>query len=110
MGIWLTIMGIVNADALFAHFRIYKVFVILRRTLLKDCLAAMSVLLACLIVHGFKPEARAPGVAVHIAALASWALNGVQTSPLVSCALWIGGRNLMTKNQLLLRILAQVAG
>eukprot|EP00913_Durusdinium_trenchii_P002727 g2523.t1 len=35
---------------------------------------------------------------------------GVQTNPLLSAGLWAGGRNQMTKVQLFLRILAQVAG
>mmetsp|Transcript_7263 Transcript_7263/g.22740 ORF Transcript_7263/g.22740 Transcript_7263/m.22740 type:complete len:217 (+) Transcript_7263:91-741(+) len=108
--ILLTIMVICNADSLFANFRWYKIYFVLRRSLMKDCASAGSLALACLAVHGVWPDARAPGVALHLASLAAWVTCGLQTSPVVSCGLFVGGRNQMTKIQLMLRILAQVTG
>mmetsp|Transcript_10630 Transcript_10630/g.31211 ORF Transcript_10630/g.31211 Transcript_10630/m.31211 type:complete len:218 (+) Transcript_10630:65-718(+) len=108
--ILLTIMAICNADTLLSGFRFYKIFVVLRKSLMKDCFSAASLALVCLTVHGMWPDARAPGVALHIASLAAWVACGVQTSPLISCGLWAGGRNQMTKIQLMLRIGAQVTG
>merc|ERR1712151_220119 len=72
--------------------------------------SAAALSLGCLVAHGMFPEMRAPGVALHIASLAAWAFCNVQTSPVVSCGLWAGGRNQMTKIQLMLRIIAQAAG
>lgn len=105
-----TIFLIVNADAVFANFKCYKVFVVLRHSLRKDCFSAFALALGCLLLHGAWPDAAAPGVMLHLASLAAWILVGVQTSPVVSCGLWAGGRNQMTKMQLGLRILAQAAG
>mmetsp|Transcript_72761 Transcript_72761/g.162899 ORF Transcript_72761/g.162899 Transcript_72761/m.162899 type:complete len:205 (-) Transcript_72761:19-633(-) len=104
------IMVVANADTLFSSFRFYKVFIVFRWALLRDLATAVCLTLAWLLVHGAFPEARAPGVLLHLSALAPWVLCGVQSSPLVSCGLWAGGRNQMTKVQLMLHIAAQVAG
>uniref|UniRef100_A0A7S0B5G7 Uncharacterized protein n=1 Tax=Pyrodinium bahamense TaxID=73915 RepID=A0A7S0B5G7_9DINO len=108
--ILIIIMAICNADSLLANFHFYKVFVVFRWALLRDCICAVFLTLGWLGVHGAWPEARAPGILLHLSALAPWVLCGVQSSPVVSCGLWAGGRNQMTKIQLMLRILAQVTG
>lgn len=108
--IMLLIFGIANADSLFSHLRIYKVFVVLRRVLLKECICATCCTFACLVAHGILPEARAPGIALPFLSLAVWAKCGVQVSPVVSLGLWAGGTNLMTKVQLGLRFTAQFVG
>lgn len=110
VSIMLIIFGIVNADALFSHLRVYKVFVVLRRVLLKECICAACCTLACLVAHGIVPEARAPGIALPFLCLAVWAKSGVQVSPVVSLGLWAGGTNMMTKVQMGLRFAAQGAG
>eukprot|EP00928_Gymnodinium_smaydae_P074314 TRINITY_DN57370_c0_g1_i1.p2 TRINITY_DN57370_c0_g1~~TRINITY_DN57370_c0_g1_i1.p2 ORF type:complete len:220 (-),score=55.83 TRINITY_DN57370_c0_g1_i1:96-755(-) len=106
----LILMGIANADTLFAKLRVYKIYLVLRKALLKDCFSAASITLGCLIVHGMFPSAQAPGVALHLGSLLAWFACGVQPSPLISCGLYAGGRNQMTKIQLMLRIAAQFAG
>eukprot|EP00441_Pelagodinium_beii_P018328 CAMPEP_0197665714 /NCGR_PEP_ID=MMETSP1338-20131121/60214_1 /TAXON_ID=43686 ORGANISM="Pelagodinium beii, Strain RCC1491" /NCGR_SAMPLE_ID=MMETSP1338 /ASSEMBLY_ACC=CAM_ASM_000754 /LENGTH=186 /DNA_ID=CAMNT_0043244601 /DNA_START=36 /DNA_END=596 /DNA_ORIENTATION=- len=105
-----TIMLVANADFFFSHFRLYKIYVVLRHALLKDVVGSATLGLVCLAVHGLWPEASAPWVALHLTALAAWALCGIQANPMVSVGLWAGGKNQMTKAQLLLRILAQAAG
>ncbi|CAJ1433896.1 unnamed protein product, partial [Effrenium voratum] len=105
-----TLMLVANADFFFSRFRMYKIYVVLRKSLFKDVVGAAGLGLFCLALHGMWPEAKGPGVALHLASLAAWVSCGVQTSPLLSAGLWAGGRNQMTKVQLLLRILAQVAG
>merc|ERR1712039_1143242 len=102
--------AIVNADALFAKFRFYKVFIVLRKVLFHDLCSATCLALGCLTVHGFSPEMRAPGIALHVAGLLAYLGGGVQTTPVVSYGLYVGGRNQMTKIQLMLRIGAQVTG
>eukprot|EP00747_Dinoflagellata_sp_TGD_P162950 gnl/TRDRNA2_/TRDRNA2_181136_c0_seq1.p2 gnl/TRDRNA2_/TRDRNA2_181136_c0~~gnl/TRDRNA2_/TRDRNA2_181136_c0_seq1.p2 ORF type:complete len:213 (+),score=45.22 gnl/TRDRNA2_/TRDRNA2_181136_c0_seq1:96-734(+) len=104
------LMLLFNADALFASQRWYKIFVVLRETLKKDCLTTLAIALTCLMAHGVWHEARWPGVAMHIASLLAWVCLGIQTSPLVSCGLHIGGKNIMTKLQLKMRIGAQICG
>merc|ERR1719401_613435 len=99
-----------NADFFFAKFRFYKIYIVLRRSLLKDFVSAASVSLFCLALHGMWPDAYAPGVALHFSSLAAWVACGVQTSPMVSCGLWAGGKNQMTKMQLFLRLSVQLAG
>eukprot|EP00929_Paragymnodinium_shiwhaense_P007154 TRINITY_DN111096_c0_g1_i1.p1 TRINITY_DN111096_c0_g1~~TRINITY_DN111096_c0_g1_i1.p1 ORF type:complete len:206 (+),score=49.46 TRINITY_DN111096_c0_g1_i1:92-709(+) len=108
--ILVTIMAIVNADSLFAKFRIYKVYVVLRKSIRQDCVAAFTSALGCLIFHAFMPDSRAPGIVLHFSALPLWVMYGLQSSPLVSAALYLAGRNQMTKMQLVVRVLAQVAG
>jgi len=105
-----TIMMVANADFFFAHFRIYKNYIVLRRSLFKDVVGAAVLGTGCLALHGLWPDAKGPGIALHLASLAAWVGCGVQTNPLLSAGLWAGGRNQMNKVQLLLRILAQVAG
>ncbi|CAE7213164.1 pppA [Symbiodinium natans] len=105
-----TLMMIANADFFFSHFRIYKIYKVLRRSLLKDVIGASALGLLCLSLHGLWPEAKGPGVALHLASLAAWVVCGIQTHPLLSAGLWAGGRNQMTKVQLFLRVLAQAAG
>lgn len=105
-----TMMLVANADYFFSHFRVYKIYIVLRKSLLHDVLGATGLGFGCLALHGMWPEARAPGVMLHLASLAAWVACGVQTNPMLSAGLWAGGRNQMTKAQLLLRILAQAAG
>ncbi|CAE8592125.1 unnamed protein product, partial [Polarella glacialis] len=92
-----TMMLVGNADFFFSHFRFYKIYFVLRKSLLKDVVGACSLGLGCLAAHGQWPEARSPGAALHLASLAAWVLLGVQTSPLLSAGLWAGGKNQMTK-------------
>eukprot|EP00443_Scrippsiella_acuminata_P121066 CAMPEP_0115663542 /NCGR_PEP_ID=MMETSP0272-20121206/47893_1 /TAXON_ID=71861 /ORGANISM="Scrippsiella trochoidea, Strain CCMP3099" /LENGTH=186 /DNA_ID=CAMNT_0003101891 /DNA_START=149 /DNA_END=709 /DNA_ORIENTATION=+ len=104
------IFAICNADSIFARFRFYKVFIALRKPLQKDCASTVGLSLLCLALHGQWHEARWPGAALHLSSLAAWALYGVQTGPMVSCGIWAGGKNQMTKIQLMLRIIAQATG
>lgn len=103
-------MIICNADALFSKMKIYKIFIVLRQALLKDCFSAFALVLGCLLVHGVWPEAIWPGIALHPLAIAAWIASGSQVSPLISCGLYVGGRNQMTRSQLHLRVAAQLAG
>mmetsp|Transcript_89049 Transcript_89049/g.232171 ORF Transcript_89049/g.232171 Transcript_89049/m.232171 type:complete len:214 (-) Transcript_89049:67-708(-) len=105
-----TIFAIANADYLFAKFRFYKVYVVLRRALWQDCWGSGVLSLLCLAIHYQWHEASWPGALLHLSSLAAWTLGGVQTGPMVSCALWAGGKNQMTKIQLMLRIISQAAG
>eukprot|EP00927_Polykrikos_kofoidii_P077682 TRINITY_DN74599_c0_g1_i1.p1 TRINITY_DN74599_c0_g1~~TRINITY_DN74599_c0_g1_i1.p1 ORF type:complete len:246 (+),score=40.55 TRINITY_DN74599_c0_g1_i1:65-739(+) len=104
------IMFICNADSIMGRLRVYKIYLVLKSALRKDCLSASGVALGCLVLHGVWPDARAPGVLLHLAAVAAWVTLGVQTSPLVSCGIYLGGRNQMTKTQMFLRVGAQVVG
>mmetsp|Transcript_56598 Transcript_56598/g.131941 ORF Transcript_56598/g.131941 Transcript_56598/m.131941 type:complete len:217 (+) Transcript_56598:56-706(+) len=104
------LMAICNADSWASHFRFYKVFFVLRWTLFQDCLWATFLTLSWLCVHGAWPEASAPGALLHLSALFPWALCRVQSNPVVSLGLWAGGKNVMTKVQLMLRIGAQALG
>merc|ERR1712217_95964 len=76
----------------------------------RDLVSATVLALGCLTVHGFAPDMRAPGVALHIAAFIAYVFGDVQTSPVVSLGLWAGGRNQMTRIQVMLRVLTQLAG
>jgi len=105
-----SIMAIMNADLLFARLRIYKIYLVLRKLLLKECLTSAVLSFVCLMLHGMWPEAVAPGILLHISSLAAWVSQGVQTSPVVSSGLWLGGQNVMTKNQLVLHVLAHCTG
>lgn len=104
------ILAIVNADTFFAKFKIYKMYMVLRKALFKDFLATALISTCCLITHGQWPETNLPGAILHLAALGVWLGNEVQASPMVSCALYLGGRNQMTRHQLWLRAGAQVCG
>merc|ERR1712217_40923 len=108
MGIMGIIMAICNADYLFSNFRFYKVFIVLRKVLFRDLVSATVLALGCLTLHGFAPDMRAPGVALHIAAFIAYVFGDVQTSPVVSLGLWAGGRNQMTKIQVMLRVGTQI--
>lgn len=110
LAIGFVVQVISSADILFAQMRIYKVYIILRRALLLDCLSAHLLTLTCLMLHGRWPDARIPGVMLHLFAVLAWASGGVQANPMVSCGIWAGGRNQMTRNQLLLRMVAQMTG
>jgi len=110
MGFFGIMMLICNADTLFSHTRSYKVFIVLRQALMKDCFGAFALTLACLLAHGVFPEAVAPGIALHPLAVVAWLALGSQVSPLVSCGVYVGGRNQMTRTQLHLRVAAQLAG
>lgn len=103
-------MLIANADALFSHTRSYKIFIVLRQALYKDCFGAFVTVLGCLLVHGVFPESVAPGIALHPLAIAVWLARGYQVSPLISCGVYVGGKNQMTRTQLHLRVAAQLAG
>jgi len=105
-----SIMAIMNADLLFARLRIYKIYLVLRKLLLKECLTAAALSFLCLLLHGMWPEAVIPGILLHIASLVAWISQGVQTSPIVSYGLWLGGQNLMTKTQLVLHVMAHCTG
>jgi len=104
------ILAIINADTFFAKFKIYKMYMVLRRALFKDFVGTALISVCCLGLHGHWPEANAPGAILHLSALGVWLASGVQASPMVSTALYFGGRNLMTKHQLWLRACAQVCG
>lgn len=108
--IMMTIMAIVNADALFSKFRFYKVYLVLRKPLGADCQYSFFQALFCLVLHGIWPEARGPGILLHILSFVAWVQYGVQTSPMVTCGIWYGGTNQLTKIQLGLRLAAQWAG
>lgn len=104
------IFAICNADSFFSRFRFYKIYIGLRKPLFKDCMSTVALSLFCLAIHGQWHEARWPGAALHLSSLAAWAACGVQSGPMVSCGIWAGGKNQMTKIQLMLRIIAQATG
>jgi len=106
----ISVMIIVNADLLFRGFHWYKVFMVLRSSLRKDCGCTVLLAFACLAAHGTWPESVWPGVALHFGSFVVWFFSGKQTSPLVTCGLWAGGKNQMTKVQLMLRVAAQFLG
>jgi|ERR1712194_1006729 len=108
--ILLIIFGIFNADALFSNFRFYKIYFVLRKALFRDCMGAAGISLVCLLLHGQWPDASLPGVLHQFSALAAFLVFGVQTGPMVSCGVFTGGKNQMTKIQLMLRIVAQTTG
>merc|ERR1719263_722442 len=103
-------MLVVNADTLLAKFRFYKIYFVLRKTLQKDFLYSLLLMGGCLVLHRIFPEATWPGCALHLGAAAAWIASGLQTSPLVSLALYVGGKNQMTRVQLMLRLAAQSVG
>eukprot|EP00438_Fugacium_kawagutii_P010202 Skav234234 [mRNA] locus=scaffold1464:358427:364196:+ [translate_table: standard] len=90
---------VANADFFFAHFRIYKNYIVLRRSLLKEQRQTETPSCSHVIsgMHGLWPDAKGPGIALHLASLAAWVGCGVQTNPLLSAGLWAGGRNQMNK-------------
>merc|ERR1711862_931025 len=97
------IMLMFNIDQVLSHFpRIYKSHIALKRQLKKECQWAGSLMFLCLVWHRIFPEAFAPGVAFHIFAIPAYFIVNVQTTPMISCGLWLGEKNRMTKNQLLL--------
>merc|ERR1719401_3140738 len=77
---------------------------------MQDCFGTAGLSLFCLGLHGQWHDARWPGALLHLSTLAAWAACGVQTGPMVSCGIWAGGKNQMTKIQLMLRIIAQATG
>merc|ERR1719183_2980757 len=103
-------MLIVNADSIFAKFRFYKIYFVLRKSLHRDLYYAISLTGGCLIAHRYYPEAKLPGIVLHLASLVVYFRSGVQANPMVSCALVMGGKNQMTKIQLLLRVAFQSTG
>eukprot|EP00811_Abedinium_folium_P007292 NODE_16727_length_980_cov_12.078546.p1 GENE.NODE_16727_length_980_cov_12.078546~~NODE_16727_length_980_cov_12.078546.p1 ORF type:complete len:210 (+),score=27.84 NODE_16727_length_980_cov_12.078546:110-739(+) len=103
-------MLIYNADSLFAHTRSYKVYVVLKRSLRADCGGATAAALICLLLHGMWPDASWPGAAMHLSSFVLWLAGSTQTSPVLSCGIYLGGKNLMTRSQLRLRVGAQVVG
>mmetsp|Transcript_11405 Transcript_11405/g.17202 ORF Transcript_11405/g.17202 Transcript_11405/m.17202 type:complete len:214 (-) Transcript_11405:121-762(-) len=105
-----TLFAIANADYLFSHFRFYKIFVVLRKELLKDTVVTGALSLFCLALHYNWHEAAWPGILLQFLTLAVWIATGAQPGPMVSLGIWAGGKNQMTKIQLMLRMVAQTAG
>merc|ERR1740130_749908 len=104
------IMLIVNADSIFAKFRFYKIYFVLRKSLHRDLGSSVALTMGCLIMHRIFPEAKLPGIALHLSSIAVWIFAGVQANPMVSCGLYLGGKNQMTRVQLMLRVAAQTTG
>merc|ERR1719498_1285418 len=94
-------MVIVNADAIFEKFHWYKVYNVLKNVLHKNLYYAFGLTLGCLILHRFFPEAYGPGIALHLVSVATCFITGgqscdahaVQLSPLVTSALYLGGKD-----------------
>jgi len=103
-------IGIFNADDLFGNFRWFKVYKVLKWSLCNDMCSAAGVTFFFLVVHGFCPDSNAPGALLHLAAVAVWFVKDIHTSPLVTAGIWAGGKNMMTRLQLYLRVAAQVIG
>jgi len=108
--ILLCLFAIFNADQIFGNFKFYKIYVILKSALKKDCFGMFVLSLLCLAIHGQWHDARWPGALLHLSTLAAWAASGVQAGPMVSCGLYAGGKNQMTRIQLMLRVAAQATG
>uniref|UniRef100_A0A7S1FFQ3 Uncharacterized protein n=1 Tax=Noctiluca scintillans TaxID=2966 RepID=A0A7S1FFQ3_NOCSC len=105
-----TIMLIMNADVFFSRLRMYKVYFVIKGVLKWDLGVSFAVVLGCLILHGIWPEAYWPGVLMHLLAFGAWIGLKVQASPLLTLGLYFGGRNQMTRTQMILHLMAQVGG
>eukprot|EP00811_Abedinium_folium_P011602 NODE_20746_length_783_cov_9.193598.p1 GENE.NODE_20746_length_783_cov_9.193598~~NODE_20746_length_783_cov_9.193598.p1 ORF type:complete len:210 (-),score=36.51 NODE_20746_length_783_cov_9.193598:74-703(-) len=109
-----TIMGIgmliYNADALFAHTHCYKVYFVLKKRIRADFWGTTAITLLCLLLHGGWPDASWPAVIMHASSFAPWLTSNAQTSPVLSCGIYVGGKNLMTRVQVMIRVGAQLVG
>mmetsp|Transcript_62987 Transcript_62987/g.99543 ORF Transcript_62987/g.99543 Transcript_62987/m.99543 type:complete len:209 (-) Transcript_62987:39-665(-) len=104
------ILLIVNADTLFKGYRFYSVYRVLSKMLHKECYVAGSSMLACLIMHRYFPESKIPGMLFHLAAVVTYLVFGVQTTPMVSGGLLVSGTNQMKTNHFWMHVIAQGVG